>query len=133
MSFSLSKHTLPELETLLVEIKQEIAARESAALTPAEPSAVEAVTEAAPAPSGEAPQPEQVEAGVAAPVIRYVHPASRTLTWTGEGPTPEWLTAYLAHGGSWSAMENAAEKLAASHRMSARLFSAASKNPSGKR
>ncbi len=64
-----------------------------------------------------------------APAIRYVHPASRTLTWTGEGTTPEWITAYLAHGGSWSAMENAAEKLAASHRRDARLMSTRTPTP----
>ncbi|MCV2216574.1 H-NS histone family protein [Thauera sp. Sel9] len=123
MPFSLSKHTLPELETLLAEIKQEIAARESAAQAPATPPAVEAVTEAAPSPTDETPpQPEQAAVSGTTPVIRYVHPASRTLTWTGEGPTPDWVTAYLAHGGSWSAMENAAEKLAASHRPVRSLF-----------
>jgi DNA-binding protein H-NS len=117
MPFSLSKHTLPELESLLAQIKQEIAVRESAAQAPAIPPAVDAVTEAAPSPADEAsPLPEQAAASQPEPVIRYVHPASRTLAWTGEGPTPDWVTAYLAHGGSWSAMENAAEKLATSHR-----------------
>ncbi|MFT3757779.1 DNA-binding protein [Thauera sp.] len=124
MPFSLSKHTLPELETLLAEIKQEIAARESAAQAPAVPPAVEAVTAAAPPPPVDepSPQPDQAAASGAAPAIRYVHPASRTLTWTGEDPMPDWVTAYLAHGGSWSAMENAAEKLAASHRTARSLF-----------
>ena len=68
------------------------------------------------------PESEPAIDATAAPAIRYVHPAIRTLTWTGEGSTPEWITAYLAHGGSWTAMENAAEKLAASHRRDARLM-----------
>ncbi|ENO86800.1 H-NS family nucleoid-associated regulatory protein [Thauera linaloolentis] len=117
MPFSLSKHTLPELESLLAEIKQEIAARENPAPAAAEPPAVvEAETEAALS-ATDVPTPAAEPAAAApAPEIRYVHPASRTLTWTGEGAMPDWVTAYLAHGGSWSAMENAAEKLAASHR-----------------
>ncbi len=44
--------------------------------------------------------------------IKYMHPANRNMTWTGEGPQPLWMTAYFAHGGSWSALENTAAKLA---------------------
>lgn len=44
--------------------------------------------------------------------IKYMHPANRNMTWTGQGPQPPWMTAYLAHGGSWSALENTAQKLA---------------------
>lgn len=128
MPDSLSRYSLEELERLLAEIIRTIEQREQAASTPpvvdlpvaevaAEPAtalAVEAVVSAAPVsapvPLAEpdpapAPAPEE-----AAPVVRYVHPASRNLSWSGEGPVPDWVTAYLAYGGSWSAMEYAAEQ-----------------------
>jgi len=151
MSVVLSKHTLPELESLLIEVKREIAERENVvAPTEASPSESDVQTGGIPpstgalpeapetatapaveplaveppvveTPASEQPTPSPVSEPAPAPAIRYVHPASRTLTWTGEGDMPEWISAYLAHGGSWSAMENAAEKLAASHRLSTRL------------
>ncbi len=197
MPIVLSEHVLSELESLLAEVKHEIAKREAAlasSATPETPSATsatgttevgsvaaptplpDAVTDAndtpaaappaarsgtlkrpprtpaepaaelvpVPAPPGVAaedasagtseiassfaaaplpaePEPAAIDA-TPTPEIRYVHPASRTLTWTGEGSTPEWITAYLAHGGSWTAMENAAEKLAARHRRDIRLM-----------
>lgn len=191
MPIVLSEHTLPELESLLAEVKHEICEREgstspaetlpaevpnpapgenpdrTAVLDPADqattddkrlrltksgtlrkPSPPPSVPSAAAPPAADeghaadsaagdtqttAPSPTDVHVPRAQPqaqpqeeapaaVIRYVHPASRTLTWTGEGSTPDWITAYLAHGGSWSAMENAAEKLAASHRSSSRIL-----------
>ena len=203
MPIVLSEHVLSELESLLAEVKHEIAQREAALPSSATPetssatSSTEVGSVAAPAPlpyevadasdtpaaappaarSGTLKRPPRTPAepaaepvpvpappGVAAenasagtseiassfaaaplpaepepaaidapptPEIRYVHPASRTLTWTGEGSTPEWITAYLAHGGSWTAMENAAEKLAASHRRDLRLMS--TRTPSAKR
>lgn len=60
-----------------------------------------------------APSPLPPAAG---PVVRYMHPANRHLTWDGEGEQPDWVTAYLAHGGSWTAMENTAQKLAGQRR-----------------
>lgn len=204
MPIVLSEHVLSELESLLAEVKHEIAQREAALASSATPetssatSSTEVGSVAAPAPlryevadasdtlaaappaarSGTLkrpprkpsapaadpvpippppsvtakddiagtseiastpadtpllPEPELEPAvdATPAPEIRYVHPASRTLTWTGEGSTPEWITAYLAHGGSWTAMENAAEKLAASHRRDLRLMS--TRTPSAKR
>ena len=203
MPIVLSEHVLSELESLLAEVKHEIAKREAALASSATPetSSATGTTEvgsvAAPAPLPDAvadandtpaaappaarsgtlkrpprtpaepaaePVPVPAPPGVAAedasagtseiasspaaaplpaepepaaidatptPEIRYVHPASRTLTWTGEGSTPEWITAYLAHGGSWTAMENAAEKLAASHRRDVRLMS--TRTPPAKR
>ena len=194
MPIVLSEHVLSELESLLAEVKHEIAKREAALASSATPetSSATGTTEvgsvAAPAPLPDAvadandtpaaappaarsgtlkrpprtpaepaaePVPVPAPPGVAAedasagtseiasspaaaplpaepepaaidatptPEIRYVHPASRTLSWTGEGSTPEWITAYLAHGGSWTAMENAAEKLAASHRRDVRVM-----------
>ncbi len=191
MSIVLSEHVLSELESLLAEVKHEIAKREAALELSAAPEASSATSAtevssvaalappsdevadasythaapqsaaksgtlkrppralSAPAPvstptsvdaedeiagTGEmeavpadsplptAPEPEPAIDATPAPTIRYVHPASRTLSWTGEGSTPEWITAYLAHGGSWTAMENAAEKLAASHRRDVRVM-----------
>lgn len=40
---------------------------------------------------------------------KYMHPASRTMVWDGEGEQPQWLTTYLEHGGSWGALENTAQ------------------------
>lgn len=128
MPIVLSQHTLPDLEALLAEVKLEIASRENAAEPNEASPAVATVTPVA-EPAPEPSEPAQVPPAPAEqpaeppPRIRFVHPASRNLTWTGEGETPEWITAYLAHGGSWSAMENAADKLAASHRLSSRLSS----------
>jgi len=48
----------------------------------------------------------------AEPVVRYMHPANRNMTWTGVGEQPEWLTVYLTQGGSWTALENTAQKFA---------------------
>lgn len=116
MTIELSEHTLPELEAMLAEVEREIAVREGleAARVGGESAAPVAGEEPQAAVADEATvvAPEVVPA--AAP-IRFVHPASRALTWNGEGATPDWITAYLAHGGSWSALENAAEKLAQSH------------------
>ena len=149
MTIVLSEHVLSELESLLAEVKHEIAQRE-AALASSELPEASSASSAAAVGSVSAPTPQPLEAAgtsalaapaaaesepaldaTPAPTIRYVHPASRTLTWTGEGNTPEWITAYLAHGGSWTAMENAAEKLAASHRRDVRLMS--TRTPPAKR
>ncbi|HRP25553.1 H-NS family nucleoid-associated regulatory protein [Thauera sp.] len=124
MTIELSEHTLPELEAMLAEVEREIAVREGleAARVGGESAAPVAGEEPQAAVADEAtvvaPEvaPEVVaEVVPAAAPIRFVHPASRALTWNGEGATPDWITAYLAHGGSWSALENAAEKLAQSH------------------
>lgn len=120
MTIELSEHTLPELEAMLAEVEREIAVREGLEAAPvggesAAPVAVEE-PQAAVADEATVVAPEVVaEVVPAAAPIRFVHPASRALTWNGEGATPDWITAYLAHGGSWSALENAAEKLAQSH------------------
>ena len=44
--------------------------------------------------------------------IRYMHPSNRALTWSGVGPTPDWVHAWLVTGGTLYALEIAAEKLA---------------------
>lgn len=114
MSIDLTEHSLQELEAMLVEVCNEISVREERARCD------EAVVEVVPEPVVP-PEPTQGAEALASPAqpasvaeevtIRYVHPASRSLCWSGEGAAPEWVTAYLAHGGSWSAMENAAEQL----------------------
>ncbi len=43
---------------------------------------------------------------------KYVHPSNRKLSWTGRGRTPAWVKLWASTGGSMSALENAAEKLA---------------------
>ncbi|HRP67454.1 MAG TPA: H-NS family nucleoid-associated regulatory protein [Thauera sp.] len=120
MTIELSEHTLPELEAMLAEVEREIAVREGLEAAPVGGESAAPVAgeepQAAVADEATVVAPEVVaEVVPAAAPIRFVHPASRALTWNGEGATPDWITAYLAHGGSWSALENAAEKLAQSH------------------
>ena len=43
------------------------------------------------------------------PQIKYMHPVNRNLTWDGAGQKPGWILIYLDRGGSWSALENAAQ------------------------
>lgn len=124
MSDSLSQYTLEELERLLAEINHTIEQREHAAAvqnpasapaaTPADAAERGAVAAVAGAAIPAADAAEEAAADAAEeevePPVRYVHPASRNLSWTGIGDVPDWVTAYLAYGGSWSAMENAAEQ-----------------------
>jgi hypothetical protein len=56
------------------------------------------------------------DAPASRPAIKYMHPASRHLSWSGEGEPPEWVTVYLQRGGSWTAMENAAASFTRSWR-----------------
>lgn len=123
---SLRDYTTEELEALRVAVLHALELAENpppVPAPPAEPVAAApgpAVSEAAvsPAPAPEAaavlpPIPEPVPPPTPQPaLIRYMHPANRQLTWSGEGEVPEWITAYLARGGSWMAMENTAAKLA---------------------
>ncbi|RTL28029.1 MAG: hypothetical protein EKK49_16280 [Rhodocyclaceae bacterium] len=46
------------------------------------------------------------------PLVRFMHPSNRALTWSGDGPKPDWVNAWLATGGTLYALEIAAEKLA---------------------
>ena len=77
----------------------------------------EAPAEPLPAPEPPAPEPPVSEHPAseppvsAPPRIRYMHPSNRNLTWTGDGERPEWVDVYLTLGGSWTALENTAEKL----------------------
>ena len=41
-----------------------------------------------------------------------MHPSNRALTWSGVGPKPDWVNAWLVTGGTLYALEVAAEKLA---------------------
>lgn len=43
---------------------------------------------------------------------KYCHPSNRDLAWSGRGRRPAWVDAWLAGGGSMSALENAAETFA---------------------
>ncbi|MCB1915654.1 MAG: H-NS histone family protein [Rhodocyclaceae bacterium] len=47
---------------------------------------------------------------------KYVHPSNRNLQWSGRGRTPAWVKLWASTGGSMSALENAAEKLAGTMR-----------------
>jgi DNA-binding protein H-NS len=43
---------------------------------------------------------------------KYRHPSNRHLAWSGRGRKPGWIDAWLANGGTLSALEVAAQKLA---------------------
>lgn len=116
VSPSLREYSLEQLEALLQEIKSAIADREAMpAITPPLPlSAPPPQPPQPPQPPEpqEPPQPLQPPQPAQAAEIRYMHPANRNMAWSGEGPQPEWIDAYLAQGGSWIALRNTAEKLA---------------------
>ncbi len=78
---------------------------------PPEPAASEPGASEPPAPEPPASEPAGEPAAAAPLPIRYMHPSNRNLTWTGEGERPEWVDVYLSLGGSWTALENTAEKL----------------------
>lgn len=43
---------------------------------------------------------------------KYRHPSNKNLAWSGRGRKPGWVDAWLANGGTLSALEIAAQKLA---------------------
>lgn len=45
--------------------------------------------------------------------IRYRHPSDIKLAWSGRGPKPAWVKAWIGNGGAMAALETAAEKFAA--------------------
>ncbi|WP_298622671.1 H-NS family nucleoid-associated regulatory protein [uncultured Zoogloea sp.] len=120
----LKSYDLPELEALAEQIKAEIAKREKEeeerarrAVEEAE-AAARAAAEKAAREAAEAEQKARETAEQAARAreaetkIRYMHPSNRALTWSGVGPTPDWVHAWLVTGGTLYALEVAAEKLA---------------------
>jgi DNA-binding protein H-NS len=124
----LKSYDLPELEALAERIKAEIARREqeeeaqaqraiedAAAAAETERIAKEKATQEAAAAAEQAAETERLarEASAAeATSIRYMHPSNRALTWSGIGPKPDWVNAWLVTGGTLYALEIAAEKLA---------------------
>mgnify|MGYP000984760216 FL=1 len=124
----LKSYDLPELEALAERIKAEIARREqeeeaqaqraiedAAAAAETERIAKEKATQEAAAAAEQAAETERLarEASAAeATRIRYMHPSNRALTWSGIGPKPDWVNAWLVTGGTLYALEIAAEKLA---------------------
>lgn len=123
MRLSLRDYTTDELEALRTEVLQAIELAENppamVETLPPAPVCAQGVAVAEPAAlaSASALTAAVPEAVPPTPLIRYMHPANRQLTWSGEGAVPEWITAYLARGGSWMAMENTAAKLAPQRRM----------------
>ena len=124
----LKSYDLPELEALAERIKAEIARREqeeeaqaqraiedAAAAAETERIAKEKAAQEAAAAAEQAAETERLarEASAAeATRIRYMHPSNRALTWSGIGPKPDWVNAWLVTGGTLYALEIAAEKLA---------------------
>ena len=118
----LKSYDLPELEALAEQIKAEIAKREKEeeerarraveeAEAAARAAAEKAIREAAEA-ERKAKEDAEQAAREAETKIRYMHPSNRALTWSGVGPTPDWVHAWLVTGGTLYALEIAAEKLA---------------------
>ena len=120
----LKSYDLPELEALAEQIKAEIAKREKEeeerarraveeAEAAARAAAEKAIRDAAEAERNAKEEAEQAaRAREAETKIRYMHPSNRALTWSGVGPTPDWVHAWLVTGGTLYALEIAAEKLA---------------------
>ena len=138
----LKSYSLPELETLAEQIKTEIHKREQeeqeavkrqaeeaeraaaaeaarlaaeaaakAAADTAEKARAQAAAKARKQAAEKASTETSVEPDEVKPV-RFMHPSNRALTWSGSGPTPDWVNAWLATGGTLYALEIAAEKLA---------------------
>lgn len=120
----LKSYSLPELEELALRIQAEIIKREEEeaekirqALAEAEAAAERTRQEAIAAAAAEAARlaaekEAAAQKAAAAQPVRYMHPSNRALTWSGVGPRPEWISAWLATGGTLYALEVAAEKLA---------------------
>lgn len=120
----LKSYSLPELEELALRIQAEIIKREEEeaekirqALAEAEAAAERARQEVIAAAAAEAARlaaekEAAAQKAAAAQPVRYMHPSNRALTWSGVGPRPEWISAWLATGGTLYALEVAAEKLA---------------------
>lgn len=83
-------------------------------------SAARAVTpiKRAPAAAKKAPLP-----------AKYIHPSNRNLAWSGRGRKPGWVDAWLANGGTLSALEVAAQKLAGKKQPSAKLATRSVEQP----
>lgn len=86
------------------------AAKKAAAKKVAEKKAAEEADQAAKAAAVAATAPPAAQPETAP--IRYMHPSNRALTWSGQGPIPDWINAWLVTGGTLYALEIAAEKLA---------------------
>jgi DNA-binding protein H-NS len=109
----LKSYDLPELEALAERIKAEIEKRERDEEARQQRAAEEAAAaEAAARDAAEAAERAAREAAEAATRVRYMHPSNRALTWSGQGPMPDWVNAWLVTGGTLYALEIAAEKLA---------------------
>lgn len=60
-----------------------------------------------------APAKRMPKAAKKAPLpAKYRHPSNKSLAWSGRGRKPAWIDGWLASGGTWSALEIAAQKLA---------------------
>jgi len=116
----LKSYDLPQLEALAEQIKSEIGKREREedertrraiedATAEAERAAAEAAAKEAAAAAAHAARAAEA---AAAQTVRYMHPSNRALTWSGAGPKPDWVNAWLVTGGTLYALEVAAEKLA---------------------
>ncbi len=116
----LKSYDLPQLEALAEQIKSEISKREREedertrraiedATAEAERAAAEAAAKEAAAAAAHAARAAEA---AAAQTVRYMHPSNRALTWSGVGPKPDWVNAWLVTGGTLYALEVAAEKLA---------------------
>ena len=104
----LKSYDLPQLEALAEQIKSEIGKREREEEERARRAVEDATAEAERAEAAA----KEAAGEAAAQSIRYMHPSNRALTWSGVGPKPDWVNAWLVTGGTLYALEVAAEKLA---------------------
>ncbi|BAL27288.1 H-NS family nucleoid-associated regulatory protein [Azoarcus sp. KH32C] len=141
MKIDLGNYTLPQLKQLDARIEKEIARRQSDAkasilkkLTRMAGeygwSLEEVLGDAAALPPMKADPGRSAEK---APVpVKYRHPSKQDLAWSGRGRKPQWVEAWLAHGGALDALAIAAEKFAKKQQQAARITTAASASPANK-
>lgn len=63
----------------------------------------------------QAPSATNRRKGEKAPA-KYRHPSNSSLTWSGRGRQPVWITAWLANGGTLDALAYAEERFARQYR-----------------
>ncbi|HJV25988.1 MAG TPA: H-NS histone family protein [Aromatoleum sp.] len=142
MKTDLGTYTLPQLKQLDARIEKEIARRQSDAkaamlkkLTRMASeygwSLEEVLGDAAALPPMKADPGRTTEKKAPVPV-KYRHPSKQDLAWSGRGRKPQWVEAWLHHGGALDALAIAAEKFAKKQQQAARITTTANASPVNK-
>jgi DNA-binding protein H-NS len=142
MKIDLGNYTLPQLKQLDARIEKEIARRQSDAKASVLKKLTrmageygwtleEVLGDAAALPPMKADPGHSAEKKAPVP-MKYRHPSKQDLAWSGRGRKPQWVDAWLSHGGALDALAIAAEKFAKKQQQAARITTAASAQPAKK-